>query len=249
MSQEFTYQGQELDVFAAAANWKKYWSSRLRRWVRGDVLETGAGIGANTALLQGGQVRSWHCLEPDPKLAATLRQAVASLPDCRVTVGTIASVSAAQYDAILYIDVLEHIEADRAEMAAAAKLLRPGGSVIVLSPAHQSLFSEFDASIGHYRRYNRESLRACSPPGCRLAAMFYLDSVGMLASLANRTLLRQGKPTAGQIALWDNFMIRASRLLDPMLAYRLGKTICAVWTRDSTPLPGSGTSGTASPVR
>ena len=229
--QEFSYQGQELDVFAAATHWKAYWASRLRRWIRGDVLENGAGLGANTSLLQNPDIRSWQCLEPDAKLAATLTRAVAHLPACSVKVGTIAGAADSRFDAILYIDVLEHIEADRAELAAAANLLRPGGSVIVLSPAHQFLFSEFDASIGHYRRYNRKSLLACSPPGCRLAAMFYLDCVGMLASLANRVMLRQGTPAAAQIALWDNYMVPVSRVIDPLLCYRLGKTICGVWTR------------------
>ena len=42
----------------------------------------------------------------------------------------------AKFDAILYIDVLEHIEDDRAEMARAAARLKPGGALIVLAPAH-----------------------------------------------------------------------------------------------------------------
>ncbi len=177
-------------------------------------------------------MRSWLCLEPDPNLAKAARTALAQLPACSVTVGTIASVASSRFDAILYIDVLEHIQADREELAGAAQLLREGGHIVVLSPAHQFLFSEFDASIGHYRRYNRESLRACSPAGCKLEAMFYLDCVGMLASLANRALLRQSQPTASQIGLWDNYIVPLSRVIDPVLGYRLGKSICAVWTRE-----------------
>lgn len=229
---EFAYQGKELDIFAAALHWKAYWASRIRRWVRGDVLEVGAGLGANTSLLQNSDIRSWRCIEPDPELADKLANAVAHLPVCSVSTGTIASVAESRFDAILYIDVLEHIERDRDEIVAATKMLRDGGHVIVLSPAHQSLFSEFDASIGHYRRYNRTSLLACSPPDCRLEAMFYLDCVGMFASLANRILLRQSNPTAAQIGLWDNYMVPVSRIIDPLLGYSVGKTICGVWKRD-----------------
>jgi SAM-dependent methyltransferase len=148
-----------------------------------------------------------------------------------VTVGTLESLPGATFDSILYIDVLEHIEQDAAEAAAAARMLRPGGHLIVLSPAHQFLFSPFDASIGHYRRYNRKSLTACSPPDCRLETMFYLDCAGMAASLANRVLLRQSQPEERQIALWDNFIVPVSRIADRIFCYRLGKTICAVWTR------------------
>ena len=61
------------------------------------------------------------------------------------------------FDCILYIDVLEHIEDDRAQIDAAARLVRGGGHVVILSPAHHWLFSEFDKSIGHFRRYNKGS--------------------------------------------------------------------------------------------
>ena len=232
-SHTFQYVGQELDVFAHARRWKKYWASRIRPWITGDVLEVGAGIGQNTAVLQNTGVRSWLCLEPDPQLCERLAATVAPLRTCSIGLGTIESVRGRKFDCILYIDVLEHIEADRDELARAAQLLGANGHIIVLSPAHQSLFSAFDAAIGHFRRYNRESLRACSPPGCRLESMFYLDSVGMVASFANRLLLRQDNPTLSQIQFWDRSIIPVSRILDPIFRYTLGKTIVGVWTQAS----------------
>jgi SAM-dependent methyltransferase len=236
-SDSFPYQGQELDVFAHARHWKNYWASRINRWVRGNVLEIGAGTGANTVQLQNENVRSWLCIEPDPQLVTKLAQAVAQLPSCSVTRGTITSVSDRRFDSILYVDVLEHIETDRSELAAAATLLRPGGHVVVLAPAHQFLFSEFDAAIGHYRRYNRTSLCFCSPPNCRLEAMFYLDSAGVVSSLANRFILRQSLPTLRQIKTWDNYIVPVSRFLDPLLGYAVGKTIVGVWTHHDDRIP------------
>lgn len=55
--------------------------------------------------------------------------------------------------------MLEHIEADAAEMNKAAALLNPGGHIIVLSPAFQFLYNPFDKAIGHYRRYNKRMLK------------------------------------------------------------------------------------------
>ena len=60
----------------------------------------------------------------------------------------------------------EHIENDREELERAAARLRPGGRVIVLAPAHQWLFTPFDAAIAHFRRYNRSMMRNLRPPGC-----------------------------------------------------------------------------------
>ena len=215
MSEGFRYQGAELDLFANAQNWKRYWAAQIRPWLTGDVLEVGAGIGTNAVLLQNSAVKSWHCIEPDPELRLRLAEAVSILPNCQATGGTIESVAVGKlFDSILYIDVLEHIESDREELARSVRLLRPGGHLIVLSPAHQSLFSAFDVAVGHFRRYDRKSLLACSPAGVRLEALFYLDSVGVCASLANRVMLRQGSPMKGQILTWDKFFVPVSRILD-----------------------------------
>ncbi|MGL4552917.1 MAG: class I SAM-dependent methyltransferase, partial [Gemmataceae bacterium] len=205
----------------------------LSPYLRGHVLEVGAGIGATAALLCRPGLESWTCLEPDPGLAGQMRQRFAGEPlsaPTRVVVGTLADVPPDQaFDTILYIDVLEHIEADGAEMEAAARHLRPGGCLIVLAPAHQRLFTPFDAAIGHYRRYSARTLAAATPAWLHTERLFYLDSVGLIASLANRVLLRQSMPTAGQLRFWDSVLVRLSRLTDPVLGRRVGKTVVGVW--------------------
>jgi hypothetical protein len=133
------------------------------------------------------------------------------------------------FDSIVYIDVLEHIESDAAELRLAASRLRLGGALVVLAPAHQWLFSEFDAEIGHFRRYSKNSLRAIAPPGLTEAALFYIDCVGLLASAANRLILRQKMPTVRQIRTWDSVLTPLSRGLDPLLGRRMGKTVAAIW--------------------
>src|SRR5579884_1216606 len=89
----FEYQGHELDIFVHAKRWKQYWASRIERWICGDVLEVGAGLGHNTVLLQNERVRSWYCLDPDAQLVAALRENVARISACSVGNGTIPSVS------------------------------------------------------------------------------------------------------------------------------------------------------------
>ncbi len=226
------YVGKELDVFLSARRWKAYWIGRIERWISGDVLEIGAGIGANTAALQNPNVASWLCLEPDVTLKARLETAVADLPKVSAALGTIATLSGRTFDCILYIDVLEHIENHREELEQAAQSLRPGGRVIVLAPAHQWLYSPFDAAIGHHRRYSRATLTAISPRSCRLETMFYLDAAGLFASGANRLLLKQSQPTLRQILFWDTYIVPVSRLIDPLFGYRCGKSVVGVWVRE-----------------
>lgn len=228
-----TYVGTELELFARAHGWKSYYGSMIARYIHGDVLEVGAGIGGTTTVLFTPKVRSWLCLEPDAALATQLESATERLggeTSPSVRVGYLEDLPANMlFDCILYIDVLEHIRDDREQLAHAAEHLRPGGRIVVLSPAHEFLFSEFDRQIGHFRRYNRRSLAAAKPPGVAEESWFYLDSVGTILSLANRLLLRSDQPTVGQIRLWDRCVIPISRLIDPLLGHRVGKSIVMVW--------------------
>lgn len=230
------YVGTELDLFSAARTWKAYWSGQILPFLRGRVLDVGAGLGATAEVLaRHPAVTDWTCLEPDRSFAAALGGKVAdgALPaHVRVRQGTLASRGGEErYDAILYIDVLEHIRDDREELARAAAVLAPGGALVVLAPAHPALYSPFDAAIGHERRYTRAGVRAAGPADLRLVRLRSLDSVGLIASLANRALLRQAMPTPRQIALWDGLMVPLSRRIDPLLGYRAGKSVLAVWSR------------------
>jgi SAM-dependent methyltransferase len=234
---DFKYVGAELDLFAAVHNWKSYWSRRIRPFIAGDVVEVGAGIGSNTMFLDTAGSGRWVALEPDAELIAQLRSNLTGTGNGRereAVCGTLRSLGGGDaFDTIVYIDVLEHIEDDRGELREASSRLRPGGRIIVLSPAHQRLFTPFDAAIGHFRRYNRRMLRGISPPGLRVESMFYLDSAGLLLSAANLLLLRQSMPTKAQLHVWDTWVIPVSRMLDPCLFRRVGKSIVAVWRKES----------------
>ena len=237
---EYEYSGKELDLFAGATCWKSYCRARLSRYIAGDVLEVGAGIGGTTRVLCDGTQRSWTCLEPDHHLAKTLSASLKARPLALVPeihAGTLSSLTRDRlFDTILYIDVLEHIEDDRAELVRAGQHLREGGHLVVLCPAHNFLFTDFDRAIGHFRRYDRAMFRGVSPLELHLRELYYLDSAGMILSWGNRLLLRSSQPTQAQIRLWDRVFVRCSRLLDPLFGWRLGKTIVAVWSRPQGPV-------------
>jgi SAM-dependent methyltransferase len=235
MTTTYTYIGSELDLFSAARNWKSYFRDQLRPYLGEDVLEVGAGFGGTTRVLCRGTERRWVCLEPDASLAARLERDVRSggLPGCCETrVDTLEGFDRAEtFDTILYMDVLEHIEDDRAEVARAAAHLRPGGHIIALSPAHQWLFTPFDRSIGHCRRYSKAAFGELAPEGLATARLVYLDSIGLFASLANKLVLKSAMPKPSQIAFWDRVLVRMSRAVDPVLRYSAGKSVLAVWRK------------------
>jgi hypothetical protein len=137
------------------------------------------------------------------------------------------------FDCVLYIDVLEHIQDDRLQIEQAARLVRAFGRIVILSPAHQWLFSEFDKRIGHLRRYNKEQLRSLMPSGWSEEKLVYLDSIGVLLSLGNVLVLGQAMPSRLQISVWDRVCVPLSRIVDRALLGNFGKSILAVWYKNA----------------
>jgi SAM-dependent methyltransferase len=230
---ETPYVGGELDLFSLATNWKRYVRTEIEKYLVGDVLEVGAGIGGTTTALHDGTAQRWVCLEPDAGNATRLRTLVAKrrgLARTNVIAGSLRALATRpSFDCVVYVDVLEHVQDDRLEIAEAARLVRGGGHIVILSPAHQWLFSEFDKSIGHLRRYNKERLRSLMPSGWVEKKMAYLDSVGILLSLGNVLALRRAMPSRLQIAIWDRLCVPLSRVTDRLLCGTVGKSVLAVW--------------------
>jgi SAM-dependent methyltransferase len=232
---EIAYIGNELEVFEHAIAWKNYYGRFFAPYLKGKVLEVGAGIGGTTTELCDGSQEKWVCLEPDPQLYASLQEKITSgrLPKCcsafKATTGDLSPSE--KFDAIMYIDVIEHIEKDAEELARATTLLADGGYLIVLVPAHQYLYNEFDKAIGHYRRYDRKMLKAAAPGNVEEVKMRYLDSVGLMASLVNKWFLKQTAPTIKQIHFWNGTIIPVSKITDVLLNYNAGKTLTAIWKK------------------
>ena len=234
-SEPFHYIGNELELFSEAKNWKQYVAALITPWIKGDVLEVGAGIGTNTGLFYSSSVRSWLLLEPDQKFCKILESRLSEklLPSiCTVLNGYTSNIKKQeQFDTIIYIDVLEHIADDKAEMQTASRLLKKGGRLIILSPAHNFLMSPFDMAIGHYRRYSKKTLHALADEALIPDKLIYADTIGFFTVLANKYFLKQKSPTIKQINFWDKWIIPVSRVIDPILFYSAGKSVIGIWTK------------------
>ena len=224
----------ELELFQDAQNWKRYWGGKVRPYLGQSILDVGAGLGANVMhLYEPGQ--NWTCIEPHEKTAAHFleNQKTGNIPsDCRLLHGTLMDLPQEQrFDSILYIDVLEHIQHDQKEVALAADRLNMGGHLIILVPAFMFLYSPFDKALGHYRRYSKSELLALRPQTLVTTKAGYLDSVGLLASLANKLMLKQSMPEKSQIVFWDRVLVNMSRVFDPLTFFQFGRSVLVVWRR------------------
>jgi SAM-dependent methyltransferase len=82
------------------------------------------------------------------------------------------------FDAILMLDVLEHLEEDLPSAQTAASLLKPGGVMICTVPAYQWLWSKRDEHHQHKRRYNKPQFRKLfEQPGLKLEMISYMNTM------------------------------------------------------------------------
>ena len=227
------YIGDELSLFKDAINWKKYWYDSVKQFIKGDILEVGAGIGVNTNLIlnNNSDISSIVTIEPDKSLADQILGNIEE-DTSKVTIlnGVLDDLDKDQkFDTIIYIDVIEHIEHDNSELDKAKLHLKEGGHLIILVPAYKFLFSPFDKAIGHYRRYNKKSLENVIPVDLTKIKLFYLDSLGVCASLTNKIILKQSYPTKSQILKWDRLIVPISRFTDKIVLNSFGRSLVGVW--------------------
>jgi SAM-dependent methyltransferase len=108
---------------------------------------------------------------------------------------------APEYDVVLALDVIEHIDDDLGAVRRLAQLTRPGGHVIISVPALPALFSEFDRVQGHRRRYTPESLRsAIAGSGLEIVQILWWGQ-WMARLLEKRTTATRARPgdTSAQV--------------------------------------------------
>jgi 2-polyprenyl-3-methyl-5-hydroxy-6-metoxy-1,4-benzoquinol methylase len=233
----FEYVGNELELFATTINWKRYYRDLINQYITGrTVVEIGAGLGEMTkTLTKNCDFLEWTCVEPDLSMGNLIRKKIDEniLPKyCSVRQGLVFDLQRDKtYDTIIYIDSLEHIENDQLEVEKATNYLNPAGHFIIIVPAHNWLFSPWDRTLGHYRRYNKHMICDLRLEGLSEVCSRYFDSVGLIASLCNKVLLKQSMPTHMQIRFWDSVLVRISRVIDRIIFYSFGKNLLVVWKK------------------
>ncbi len=171
--------------FAALNEAKNYREALLREFsgaLRGQVLEVGAGIGQiTTMLLSNPAIKKLVSIEPDAKFCDRLRTAH---PRHHLIQGTIDDLKGDEpWDAILNVNVLEHIQEDERELAIYRKILaRAGGTLCLFVPARPEIYAPIDRDFGHFRRYTRPELRQkLERAGFEILRLRYYNFVGYFA--------------------------------------------------------------------
>jgi 2-polyprenyl-3-methyl-5-hydroxy-6-metoxy-1,4-benzoquinol methylase len=225
---------QDLERLGTAKHFFDWVLGEFHPYLQGRILEVGAGLGTITRkLLDGYPDIGIVCLEPAENLFEELSSYAALAPRVVAHRQTLAGYEPGQgerFDAVLYLNVLEHIADDAAELRLAAAALRPGGVVLVFGPALEWLYSELDYRAGHYRRYSLRRLRELAgAAGLEVVSARYFDVLGVLPYLIVYRLLRHDDITGSTMWAYDRVAVPLSRWVQQKLPQPpVGKNVVLV---------------------
>ena len=132
-------------------------------------------------------------------------------------------------DSAIYINVLEHVEDDGQELKTVYSMLPQGGRLFIFVPALQRLYSEYDKSIGHFRRYYKKDLeKMCQIAGFSILYSSYFDMPGILPWWTKYTVGKSTNMRTKDIEKYDKFAIPFIKRLEKKIKPPIGKNIILV---------------------
>jgi len=220
----------EFSALKEAIHYPKAIVREFSPYLRGDIVEVGAGIGQMARhFARETKIESFTAVEPDARFANEFRNAC---PDLTLVEGMARSLTLPDgCDAIVSVNVLEHIEDDVDELKQYMKLLKPRrGHVCILAPARPEIFSKIDQDFGHFRRYTRSSIsKALVSAGFQPIKIHYFNFAGYFAWWLNFKLLEQRSFNPVMVRLYDQVIFRYCHIIEKGIHRPpLGQSVIAV---------------------
>lgn len=122
-----------------------------------ELVDVGAGAGLVGSFLERDRAQvTYRFVEPIDSLRLYLRERYGDSADA----GGDAGYGSARF--VTLFDVLEHQQDDRAFLASLVRKMPRGSTLLLTVPALPSLWSQWDVALGHFRRYDKTTLLACT---------------------------------------------------------------------------------------
>jgi ubiquinone/menaquinone biosynthesis C-methylase UbiE len=223
----------QCDVLVALAecqNHRKWFASFAKPYLGEHPIEIGSGLG-DYALEWIPSVEKFTATDADPKLLAGLKKNMARYPSVTVRQILLPTEDRADHSCLVSYNVLEHIEDHIGALQSMARLVRPEGYIVLVTPAFPFAMSPVDVATGHVRRYTKRTMRkALSAAGLEVVEVRYANSLGLICYYGFTSLLKKQPSTGGTMTFYDRLVVPVVRLLERMVGDRppFGQSVVAV---------------------
>ena len=227
----FNYSGQELEALAEARNYYAWVLRQFETYLGPQMIEVGAGIGTfSEFILSVPRVQKLVAIEPAANTLPQLRKRFASNPRVEVRPGYLSdNLDGLRGDALVAVNVLEHVLDDAHFLREAFAAVRPAGHLLLFVPAVPAIFGSLDASFEHHRRYTRQSLRSVvEHAGWKPVRISYMNLLGIAAWFMAGRILKQTSIAAGPAKTYDRLVVPLLSRLEAILEPPVGSNLVAI---------------------
>lgn len=224
-----SYPGKELEAMSHAVNYHQWIVDEFEPYLGETLAEVGAGMGSVSKMLLAKGLKRLYAFEPSRNIYPFLEQELRH-EERAMAINDFFSARYAHIglDAVVYINVLEHIEDDRAELGNALASLKLNGHALLFVPAQAWLYSKLDKQLGHHRRYTARGLSTLvREVGLSIVKVRYFDFVGMIPWYINYVLL-QNTLGKSSVSLYDKFAVPTMRRLEGLVSPPIGKNVLLI---------------------
>jgi hypothetical protein len=221
-------QSRVLEDLSEAVHYRRWLAALAGPYLGDDPIEIGAGIGDYAAEWLPTLPRLTVSEADDGRLKVLHERFV---DDPRVTVRQLILPTTERrgHSAAVALNVLEHIQDDVLAVRSTARLLRPGGMVILIVPAFPSAMSRFDRTVGHFRRYTRGSMSTVlTDAGLAVEELRYINPIGLLNWYLVCTLLRSFPRNGTLLRGYDRLIVPIAKRLEHRWNPPFGQSLFAV---------------------
>jgi len=123
-----------------------------------------------------------------------------------------------EFDTVVCLNVLEHIKEDSQTVKKFYDLLKPGGNLILLVPAHQAAFNNLDKFLGHHKRYKKMDIESLAlRTNFQIEALNYFNMIGFFGWFVSGSILRKKTLSKGQLGLFNLLLpfLKIEKLISP----------------------------------
>jgi len=221
-------QSEVLEGLATAVNHRRWFVELAVPYLGDDPIEIGSGLG-DYAIEWADRIPRLTATEADPERLVKLKERMVDHPGVSVREMLLPSEDSGHYSAAVSYNVLEHIEDHVGALRSIARLVRPGGAVVLIVPAFMFAMGPVDIATGHVRRYTKKTMRAAlTEAGLEVERVQYANALGLVGYYVATSVFKLTPKEGAMVKVYDRLVLPATKAAESIVRPPFGQSVFAV---------------------
>ena len=221
-------QSDVLEGLATAVNHRRWFVELAIPYLGDHPIEVGSGLG-DYALEWAPHFAKFTATEADPERLLLLKERLHGHPSIDVRELLLPTEERGQYTGAVSYNVLEHIEDHVSALRSMARLVRPGGRVVLIVPAFMFAMSPVDIATGHVRRYTKRTMRAAmTEAGLTIEKLHYANALGLIGYYMATSVFKLTPKEGPMVKFYDRLVLPVTKAAEKLVKPPFGQSVFVV---------------------